>query len=302
VFDLKCMANAVATVLLLAGLAGPAAKAGPLTFTPNGDSNAGNLKCEVAVKSLGGLALKNGSASITGRVINIKAGSAFFDTPRTVLVGSVLRSEANLTSDPPNVTGLALFLMGDWQDQIDDGSSKDTIFCKEGHLEGRILGIENDSLSANVNGIPQHIPLTSVLYIRSPRVFVFKIALKSRQPMQKDTVIVADSLDSSFRPTAPARTLSGSVIPASDRKDDGMGGLTGGATGARTPAAMPGLGAENLMQGAGGLPLNSFNRPGTAVPNQQDNSFDSGEEANKFSTIHTKWGDQKLTLPPGLLD
>ena len=287
------------TPLLLSTLT---AQASPIIFTPNGDSNAGSLKCEVPLSSLGNLSLKNGSASISGKVITIKATSAYIDAPRTVLAGSVLRTEANLTSDPPHIAGLALFLLGDWQNQIDDGSNKDMIFCKDSHLEGRILGIENDMLSVNVNGIPQRIPLESVLFIRSPRVYVFKIALKSRQPLQKDAVIQAESQTSLFRPTVTARTLSGSVIPAGDRKDD-LEPMSLRSSSRNLPPGMPGLGAENVMGGAGNLsPMNTLKNPDAAVPNQWDNSFDDGEDSRRFSTIHTRFGDQKMTLPPGLLD
>lgn len=284
-----------------------AAQAGSIVFTPNGDSNAGSLKCDVAVSSLGNLPLKSGLANISGKVITIKSGSAFVDAPRTVLIGSVLRTESNLTSQPPNITGLALFLMGDWQDQLDDGS-KDMIFCRENRVEGKILGIENDSISVGVNGAPQRIPLASVLYIRSPRVFVFKIALKSGKPLQKDSVIQAETADASFRPTATARSLSGSVIPLSERNnDDPLSGLTSNRPGpaANAAGAMHSLGLEgdNVMPAnPGAMPgMGNFNRPGTAVPNQNNDSFDDGEDARRFSTIHSRYGDTRMTVPPGML-
>lgn len=299
--------------------------ANPITFTPNGDNNAGNIKCEVPVNALGGMLLKSGTANISGKVISIKAGSAYIDTPRTVLVGSVLRTEANLSSSPPTVTGLALFLMGDWADQIDDQATQDTIFRKEGHIEGRILGIENDSLSVKLqNGQQTRVPLASVLYIRSPRVYVFKIALKSKQALQKDAEFQADSTEASFRPTSTARTLSGSIIPQSEKKtDDGMGmmspigvgGMSGGGVNGLggLPTGPSGLGGNNVVGGMGALGgMNQMGGMGnsgmnnsrlkTAVPNQNDNSFDDAEDSARFSTIKTKWGTQKLTLPPGILE
>ncbi len=289
----KCKAIALVAACTFSILA---AQASPITFSPGGDNSTGSLKCEVSIDSLGNLALKSGSASISGRVITIKAASAYIDSPRTVLIGSVLKTEANLTSDPPNITGLALFLMGDWQNQIDDGITKDMIFRKDGHLDCRILGIENDSLSVNINGIPQRIPLDSVLYIRSPRVFIFKIVLGRQQPLQKDTVIQAESTNSSFRPTATARTLSGSVIPPGDKKDDGLGGLMSKRGGEDEST---GIGGTSSMPGLPGL--NTLNRPSSAVHNQWDDSQDDWADANRFYTVHTRWGDQKLTLPPGIL-
>lgn len=279
---------------------GTAALASPVSFAPNGDNNAGKLKCDVPLSSLGKLPLRNGSANISGRVISIKAGSEFGETPHTVLVGSVLRSEANVTSEPPTVTGLALFLMGDYEGQIDDGTTPDLIFCKEKHIEGRILGIEEDSISLKLaNGQNQRIPLNAVLYMRSPRVFVFKIGLKSKQALQKDTEFQAESTEVSFRPTAQARTLSGSIIPQSDKKneDDIFGGMSttgGGMMG-------PGTGLSRMNSISPGLESGSVIPPGmkSAVPDQRNDSFDNGEDSERFATVKTKWGKTKITTPPG---
>mgnify|MGYP003387326638 FL=1 len=120
------------SVSLLISLSVHETVANPISFTPNGISNGGSVKCEVKVPTLGQLPVKNGSAAINGRVITFKAGSDFTEEPRTVLIGSVLRSEANLSSSPPSITGLALFLMGDWIEQIDDPSTADIIFRSAG--------------------------------------------------------------------------------------------------------------------------------------------------------------------------
>jgi hypothetical protein len=282
------------------------AAANPIMFVPNGDNNAGNVKGEVPVTALGSMMVKGGTANISGRVISVKASSAYIDAPRTVLIGSVLRSEANLASSPPSITGLALFLMGDWIEQIDDQTTQDMIFRKDGHTEGRILGIEGENISVKLpNGKPQSIPLGSVLYIRSPRVFVFKIGLRSKNALQKDTEFQAESTETSFRPTSSARTMSGSVIPDSAKNTDEFG--LGPSTGPAMNNGPMGLGGANTF-GTPGFPgMNNIN-PGnlsgakTAVPNQNDNSFDDGEDSASFSTIRTKWGQQKLTVPAGILD
>lgn len=274
------------------------ATANPINFVPGGDSSAGKLKCEIPVSSLGKLILRKGSAVISDRVITIKSGSEISEAPRTVLVGSVLRTDANLTSEPPSITGLALFLMGDYEGQIDDGATSDTIFSKGKQIEGRILGIEEDSISVKLaTGQQQKIPLGAILYIRSPRVFVFKIALKSKDPLQKDVAFQAESADVSFRPTAQARTLSGSVIPQSEKKeeDDGFGGMSG--MGGMTSRGS-GFGGMNSI----GAPT-SIAPPGmkSAVPDSRDNYFDA-EERQRFGTVKTKWGKQQLTVPPGYLE
>ena len=192
----------------------PATLAGPISFTPNGISNCGAIKGEVKVNALGGLSVKNGVATINGRVITLKACSEYTDTPQTVLIGSVLRSEANPTSSPPSVTGLALFLLGDWIEQVDDPTNPDVIFRSNGQIQGRIIGIENDALAMKrADGKQEAVPLNSILYLRSPRVFVFKIDLRTKDALEKDSAFQAIAHDASFRPTAAARSMSGSVIP-----------------------------------------------------------------------------------------
>ncbi|MBX9687022.1 MAG: hypothetical protein K2X27_09985 [Candidatus Obscuribacterales bacterium] len=283
-----------------------AALAGPISFVPNGDNNCGSVKCDVPLLSLGSMPLRTGSASISGRVITIKSASELSETPRTVLVGSVLRSELNLSSEPANVSGLALFLMGDWASDLDDGASKDTIFRKEGHLEGRILGIENDSISVKLaNGSQQRVALNSILYIRSPRVFVFKINVRSKQALHKDTEFQAEAMESTFRPTETARTLSGSVIPQSEKKDDllGPGGMPNmQSIFGKDAGGLGGGGLQGLNSFGAANPMSSFGGMNPNLPNGKNDSFDNGESAAQFSTVNTRWGKQKLTLPPGMLE
>ncbi len=302
-YDCKSKISALSVALFLSSLP---AGASLLTFTPNGDSNMGSVKCEAPVTALGNIPLKGGSASISGKVITIKSGTAYIDAPRTVLVGSVLRSEANLGSQPQTISGIALFLMGDWVDQINDPGAADIIFRKDGHTEGKIQGIENESLSLTLkNGTQERIPLSSILYIRSPRVFVFKIGLKSKEALQKDTVFQAESTEAVFRPTSTARTLSGSVIPQSEKKDDSMGlGLGNAVNGLGNALGGPvGLGGQNTL-GGGNQSINpgGLSRMRPAMSNQNDNTQDIDDEANRFSTVRTKWGTQKMTIPPGILD
>lgn len=245
------------------------ALAAPISFSPNGISNSGAVKTEVSLKSLGDIATKNGSASINGRVITIKASPEFVDAPHTVLIGSVLRSEANLSSTPPSVTGIALFLMGDWMEQIDDPSTADIVFRSNGQVQGRILGLENDSISLKkADGTQEKIPLNAILYLRSPRVFVFRIDIASKAPLEKDSVFQADAISTTFRPTAAARIMSGSIIKKPEQAQDAT------ATGA--------------LSGA---------KPGT--PNA---FFEDEDQPMMQPSIFGKPGRQRMTLPPGLLD
>lgn len=282
----------VAVAITVATLGTVQVRANPISFAPTGDNSAGKIKCEVPVTAIGKTLLKSGSAAISDRVVTIKAASDFNETPRTVLVGSVIRTEANITSEPPSVTGLALFLMGDMIGQIDDGTSGDTVFLKlnEKHVEGRIIGVQDESISFQTTAGQQMIPLNSILHIRSPRVFVFKISLKTKQGLQKDTAFQAESSDVSFRPTSQGRTLSGSIIPASERKQDdefGMSGI-GGMT-----SKQSGIGAMNSI-----VPPNARN---TAVGDPRNDYFDT-EEKERFGTVKTKWGRQELTVPAGMFE
>ncbi|MBX9571684.1 MAG: hypothetical protein K2X77_22520 [Candidatus Obscuribacterales bacterium] len=234
----------------------PCSVAGPISFTPNGISNCGAIKGEVNVKALGSLSVRSGVATINGRVITLKACSEFTETPQTVLVGSILRSEANPTSSPPSVTGLALFLLGDWIEQIDDPSNPDLIFRSNGQLQGRIIGIENDSIALRrADGKQESVPLNSILYLRSPRVFVFKIDLRTKDALEKDSAFQALAHDASFRPTAAARSMSGSVIPekaAQEQQNSALGNLSGAKT--ATPLSVFEDDSDSGFQPSFGIP------------------------------------------------
>jgi hypothetical protein len=100
--------------------------------------------------------------------------------------------------------------------------------------------------------------------------------------------------------------MSGSVIPDSAKNTDEFG--LGPSNGPAINNAPLGLGGANTFGGNPGFGgMNNLN-PGslsgakTAVPNQNDNSFDDGDDSNRFGTVRTKWGQQKLTVPAGILD
>lgn len=286
--------------------------ASPVQFVPTGDSNAGSVKAELPLRALGKLPVINGSANISGRVITVKSSSEMGEAPHTVLAGSVLRTEANLSSNPPSITGLALFLMGDWASMLDDGSEADTIFCKNGQLSGRIIGLENDGLSVKLSsGKDEKIPLASVLYLRSARVYVFKVTLKPKETLEKDSEFLADAIEASFRPTLNARNLSGSVISQEQKTESEFGMMAPikpppAALRSVMPAnTLPGLGGSNSMGVSNFNTLNGMgavNNAASRLDDPRDNSFDRGADSDRFSTVKTKWGTQKLTVPPGMLD
>ncbi len=289
---MKTLSNGLVVLTLVLSLAHSVQVfANPISFAPTGDNSAGKIKCEVPVTAIGKTLLKSGTAIISDRVVTIKAASEFNETPRTILVGSVIRTEANITSEPPSVTGLALFLMGDMIGQIDDGTSGDTVFLKqnEKHVEGRIIGVQDESISFQTISGQQMIPLNSILHIRSPRVFVFKISLKAKQGLQKDTAFQAESSDVSFRPTSQGRTLSGSIIPPSERKQD-------------DEFSMSGIGGMTSKQSGVGA-MNSIAPPGarSAVGDPRNDFFDT-EEKERFGSVKTKWGRQQITVPPGMFE
>lgn len=187
-----------------------------LSFIPSGDSNTGAVKGEVPLPLLGGLPLKNGSAVINDKVVALKcAPDELSDAPRTVLAGSILRTESTVNGNSSSITGLVVFLMGEWMSQIDDQTQLDVIFRKEGQVRGRIIGREADNIILQTaEGSQRKVPLSTVLYIRSPRVFVFTVQARNKGKVENDSPYVAEAVTSTFRPTATPRSVSlSSVVP-----------------------------------------------------------------------------------------
>lgn len=213
-------ASFTSLLMLLSAVFCPA-QAAPLSFTPGGESDNGLIRCELPLNAIGALPLKNGSTSINGKVITVRAASELTDTPAVILAGSVLRTEASTATVPGYLTVLACFLMGDYLSLIDDAGTPDAVFRKEGQIQGRILGLENDCLVVAVPGRQKEkISLSSILYIRSPRVFVVKLKLKNNRAIEKDTAFQTDAEPFFFRPTATPRSVSlSSVIPPKKNAD-----------------------------------------------------------------------------------
>ena len=216
------------SIVVLSSLLAVPALAAEVSFTPLGDANAGSLKGEAPLTVLGALPLKNGSALINDKVVAIKTAGDFSETPRTVLAGSVLRTEAISTGLNSSLTGLVVFLMGEWLQQVDDPAAPDVIFRNDGQVRGRIIGREGDRLVLQMpDGSCRQLPLSTMLYIRSPRVFVFSIQAKSKAAVEKDSPFSAEVVSATFRPTATPRSVSlGSVVPHSQEEESSSLGLS----------------------------------------------------------------------------
>ncbi|MBY0547140.1 MAG: hypothetical protein K2W95_07590 [Candidatus Obscuribacterales bacterium] len=204
---------------LIAGLflaSPPWSSAGEVSFVPSGDSNAGTLRGDAPLPLLGGLPLRNGTVVINDKVVSIKcAPDEFSETPRTVLAGSVLRTESTVNGANSSMTGLVVFLMGEWMQHLDDPNAPDVLFRNEGQVRGKIIGRDGDNVIVQTaEGAEKRVALSTVLYIRSPRVFVFTIQAKNKGPVEKDTPFNAVSVSSTFRPTSTPRSVSlSSVVP-----------------------------------------------------------------------------------------
>ncbi|MBY0359233.1 MAG: hypothetical protein K2W82_14625 [Candidatus Obscuribacterales bacterium] len=239
------MSKVCSTLFSLFTAATLAANASPASFTPAGNSHNGTIKCEAPLSAVGPLPLRKGSVTVNGKVITVKDSNEFGDAPRVILAGSVLRSEANLGSVPCHLTGLVCFFLGDRLEKIDDPEAVDVIFRNEGQIQGKILGIEGDEIIIVRATQQQRIALSSVLYIRSPRVFILKIDGKEGLP-NKDGSHQFNAESASLRPTAAPRSVSlSSVVP--NRKPDGLDTTSLNESRAITPSSFfeddDGLGA-----------------------------------------------------------
>lgn len=189
--------------------------AAEVNFVPNGDSNSGVVKGEAPVNMLGTMPLRNGSLVLNDKVASLKAATDFAEAPRTLLAGSVLRTEATGSGGNASVTAVIMFLMGEWMRLIDDESQIDVIFKTDGQVRGRILGRDGDAIVVQQpDGKQRPVPLATVLYIRSPRVFVFTAKARLKAPVEKDSPFSAEVTSASIRPTGAPRSISlSSVVP-----------------------------------------------------------------------------------------
>ena len=164
-------------VLLLLALICAPARASTCVLTYACGDYTGTISCVAPISNVSGVVLQDGVLVIQGVNIAVRT-SVDANNTYDVLVGKVVRSEVVPDSNNGQVTVLAVFTGGTLIRQFDDPCQEELVFRNNGALTGRIADVNDSSLSVIFKDKTiNNISFASVLYVRSPRAFVFNIAL-----------------------------------------------------------------------------------------------------------------------------
>ena len=197
---MRCATNLVAAwaAVVLLSQAIPAV-AVPLTFNASGPANFnGDLDATV----IGGLALPEGSATLTGNTIEIEAVPDWLFDKQPVLTGVVFNQQVESTGANPKVTGQAYMVRGDWLKALGGNVAPEVVTLKDGtEFSGHVGSATPTTLEMELfDGTRKSVPLAAVTAIVSPRAFTFEIPSRSMRIQPADNSYAADAINISFSP------------------------------------------------------------------------------------------------------
>jgi len=176
------------------------------------------INCRLRVDKIGALDLVDAEVVINNNSVQVRPGPTALD-PSPLLQGVVLKVDRASTASGANreMSGLVLFQSGDRIGQLNDQdfshadavppAPAEFVFSKSGSITGQITGVRSGMLTVQSAGRSTDIGLDSIVYVRSPRAFVFTI---SGRPSADNTHTHVDSI--SFRPTANSAARDELVI------------------------------------------------------------------------------------------
>ena len=207
-FRVKSLLTACVSAQLLLGTV---AFADPCTFTPDTKSPQGNgtFVGQVAVKSIGTVALPQGLAVFDGHTIDIEAVPEWLFDRDEVLTGAVINS--SITSSGPNaiIKGLVFFTGGHWIKNLGSLLTRDTITTVSGStIAGSVQTALPDGLEVlTLTGNRMKVAFTDIQNIVSPRAFRFAATAESLKLDPASTAIQAEPMQIAFVPIVGAGTV-----------------------------------------------------------------------------------------------
>lgn len=151
-----------------------------ITFTNSGIANEGWMKGKFRVDRIGDIFLKEGIAYIDGTRINIWAIPQYYETPRIVLTGFVLKTEEDterINNSAKEYVGLAYFYEGEYTEKFPNPDGQDLIFKHDGSVHGRITSLGKGYITINCKTDPaMRIPVDHITLIRSPKAYTFTLS------------------------------------------------------------------------------------------------------------------------------
>jgi hypothetical protein len=180
-----------------------------IKFTHNGVANEGWINGSFSCNKLANINLDNGVVTVRGNRIYIQAVPQYYETPRLLLSGYVLRAEDDSTAKEKEFVGLAYFTEGEYIDRLDNLDNPDLIFKNDGAVQGQISSINEKEVQLRQRfNNTLTLPLEAITFIRSPRAFTFSIIdnedISSKDKSKLDYLV--------FKPTNQTLSLPSTSI------------------------------------------------------------------------------------------
>ncbi len=242
--------------------------ANSIIYSAPSDTQNASFNGEMPIKQIGPLLLPRAVVQFSGMDVNVLAVPDWLFDRNTVLAGTLVNAQIDMSSKTGDLRGLVYFSDGLWLGNLASVNAPDVISINSGEmLRGRIRERLNNGFAFKPDtGAMRKILFTEIKNINSPRAYIFTIPSDSTKVLPENSSVKFDANTISFAPTFGHGFISRSArIPKST-----LAGTEPGIS-KNQLAAMIGVNVVTELAPAIAIPL-ALN-PGTNAQAQRELSY-----------------------------
>jgi hypothetical protein len=204
--------SAFALICLLCALSwfqGLAALAAAVSFTPNPNTNGGNIIGRIPMTKLGNLKLPRGRAYFKSNELEVTAVPEFQFDRLLVLSGPILKCWSSIDGTNASINGIVYFQDGEWLKYIDE-SVPDKVITSNNVYTGQITGLKSGYLEVTVEGgqPPVKVAIADLQEVSSPRAYRFAVPVNAFLTVPQGQPFQGESADVSIKASSKIIALS----------------------------------------------------------------------------------------------
>ncbi len=185
------------------------ALAAAVSFSPNANTNGGNIIGRIPMTKLGSLKLPRGRAYFKSNELEVTAVPEYQFDRTLVLSGPILKCWSSIDGTVASVNGIVYFQDGDWLKYIDE-NVPDKVITANNVYTGQITGLKNGTLEITPEGsqTPVSVSIADLQDVSSPRAYRFAVPVNAFLAVPQGQPFEGESTDVSMRASSKIIAMS----------------------------------------------------------------------------------------------